>query len=129
MKDLLFGLLCLPFCSVGTKIPPFVFFGLSSCEPFGVPVSFFAELAWTFGVPLCCISQILCNRRLRLLEDLKQQSDLQMQLLQDYIQSRRDELAMLDATDTTTARDHDSLTSLPVDYKTEEIQMMNNPYI
>ena len=31
---------------------------------------------------------------------------------------------MLDATDTTTARDHDSLTSLPIHYKTEEIQMM-----
>ena len=45
-------------------------------------------------------------------------------MLQDYIQSRRDELAMLDATDTPTARDHDSLTSLPVDYNTEEIQMM-----
>jgi len=47
-----------------------------------------------------------------------------MQLLKDYIQSLRDEFAMLNATDTTTARDHDSLTSLPINYKTEEIQMM-----
>ena len=54
----------------------------------------------------------------------KQQHNHQMQLLKDYIQSLRDEFAMLNATDTTTARDHDSLTSLPINYKTEEIQMM-----
>ena len=56
----------------------------------------------------------------------KQQHNHQMQLLKDYIQSLRDEFAMLNATDTTTARDHDSLTSLPVDYNTEEIQMTHD---
>jgi hypothetical protein len=55
-------------------------------------------------------------RRLRLLEDFRRQTDLKVQLLQNYsnnTQSQLDELAMLDAPDTTTARDHAPLTPLP----------------